>query len=50
VAKLEDGMHRYRIWLTDGERLMWTVLNAPDDVFAVMKARYFFAGTKWRVL
>ncbi len=43
-------MSNYWISATDGTRFMRTVISAPDAVFACMKARAFFEGTKWRVL
>jgi hypothetical protein len=43
-------MHGYWIIVTDGKKRMRTVFEGADAIFAVMSARAFFQGTKWRVL
>jgi hypothetical protein len=40
----------FKIWMRKGTRLAYTALEAPDVIFAVMKAEAFFEGSGWQVI
>jgi hypothetical protein len=41
-------MKKFLIWVADGDRTAWTVLEAPDLAFACMDADRWFSGSRWR--
>lgn len=43
-------MKAFWVYLTDGTERRRTVIEAPDEIFALMKAAYFFEGSRWRIV
>ena len=40
----------FKIYLTNGTRLVHTARAAPDVEFAIMAVEQFFDGSGWRVI